>query len=145
VIEDVRMSSSLASRPLPLQDVGVSIHRDRRRFTAAFKLKIIEEAARCVEPGALGALLRREGLYSSHLAAWRAAAKSGALSGPARRRGPKPVPPDPHVHRILVLERALAKATARAEHAEALVELQKKVAELLGRTLPTADGPNGTR
>jgi len=85
VIEDVRMSSSLASRPVPLQDVGVSIHWDRRRFTAAFKLKIIEEAARCVEPGALGALLRREGLYSSHLAAWRAAAKPGALSGPARR------------------------------------------------------------
>ena len=139
------MSSSLASLPLPGQDVGVSPHRDRRRFTAAFKLKILEEAARCVESGALGSLLRREGLYSSHLAAWRAAAKAGALTGPARRRGPKPTPPDPHVQRILVLERALAKATARAEHAEALVELQKKVAELLGRTLPTADGPNGAR
>lgn len=139
------MSSSLASRPLPLQDVGVSIHRDRRRFTAAFKLKIIEEAARCVAPGALGALLRREGLYSSHLSVWRAAAKRGELTGPVRHRGPKPVPPDPRTHRILVLERALAKATARAEHAEALVDLQKKVAELLGRTLPTADGPNGTR
>ena len=57
VIEDVRMSSSLASLPLPLHDVGVSPHRDRRRFTAAFELKILEEAARCVEPGALGALL----------------------------------------------------------------------------------------
>jgi len=139
------MSSSLASRPVPLQDVGVSIHRDRRRFTVAFKLQIIEEAARCVAPGALGALLRREGLYSSHLSVWRAAAKRGELTGPARRRGPKPTPPAPHVHRILVLERALAKATARAEHAEALVDLQKKVAELLGRTLPTADEPNGTR
>lgn len=65
------MSSSLASRPVPLQDVGVSIHRDRRRFTVAFKLQIIEEPARCVAPGApgalgaLGALLRREGLYST--------------------------------------------------------------------------------
>lgn len=139
------MSSSLASRPLPPHDVAVSTHRDRRRFTATFKRQLLEEAARCVEPGALGALLRREGLYSSHLAAWRAAAKAGALTGPGRRRGPKPTPPDPSVHRILVLERALAKATARAEHAEALVELQKKVAELLGRTLPTADGPNGGR
>ena len=74
-----------------------------------------------------------------------AAAKAGALTGPARRRGPKPTPPDPHVQRILLLERALAKATARAEHAEALVALQKKVAELLGRTLPTADEPNGGR
>lgn len=123
----------------------MSPHRDRRRFTAAFKLKILEEAARCVAPGALGALLRREGLYSSHLAAWRAAAKTGALTGAARRRGPKPTPVDPKAQRILVLERALAKATARAEHAEALVELQKKVAELLGRTLPTADGPSGGR
>ena len=139
------MSSSLASRPLPLHDVGVSTRRDRRRFTSAFKLKILEEAARSVEPGALGALLRREGLYSSHLAAWRAAAKSGALTGPARRRGPKPTRPDPNVQRILVLERALAKATARAEHAEALVALKKKVAELLGRTLPTGDEPNGAR
>jgi len=60
----------------------MSIHRDRRRFTAAFKLKMIEEAARCVQPGALGALLRREGLYSSHLVAWRAAAKGG---GPMSR------------------------------------------------------------
>ena len=75
----------------------------------------------------------------------RAAAKRGELTDPARRRGPKPTPPDPRTHRILVLERALAKATARAEHAEALVELQKKVAELLGRTLPTADGPHGAR
>jgi transposase-like protein len=139
------MSSSLAPGLLPVHDVGVSTHRDRRRFTAAFKLKIVEEAARCVEPGALGALLRREGLYSSHLAAWRAAAKAGTLTGPARRRGPKPAPPDPRAQRIVVLERALAKATARAEHAEALVDLQKKVAELLGRTLPTADGPNGAR
>lgn len=139
------MSSSLASLPLPVHDVGVSPHRDRRRFTAAYKLKILEEAARCVESGSLGALLRREGLYSSHLATWRAAAKAGTLTDPTRRRGPKPTPPDPKAQRILVLERALAKATARAEHAEALVELQKKVAEILGRTLPTADGPSGGR
>jgi transposase len=144
VIEDVCMSS-LASRLLPSHDVGVSTRRDRRRFTSAFKLKVLEEAERCLEPGALGALLRREGLYSSHLAAWRAAAKAGALTGPARRRGPKPSRPDPTTKRIAELERQLAKATARAEHAEALVELQKKVAQLLGRTLPTADAPNGER
>ena len=139
------MSSSPTSRPLSPHDVAVSPHRGRRRFTAAFKRQILEEAARCVQPGALGALLRRKGLHSSHLAAWRAAAKAGALTGPGRRRGPKPTPPDPSVHRILVLDRALAKAIARAEHAEALVELQTKVAELLGRTLPTADGPTGGR
>jgi hypothetical protein len=67
------------------------------------------------------------------------------LAGPARRRGPKPTPADPHVQQILQLERALAKATARAEHAEALVDLQKKVAALLGRPLPEPDAPSGTR
>ena len=139
------MSSSLAQSPVLLHDVGVSAIRRRRRFTAAYKLQILEEAARCVESGALGALLRREGLYSSHLTAWRAAVTRGELAGPARRRGPKATPPDPHVQRILVLERALAKATARAEHAEALVDLQKKVAALLGRPLPEPDGPSGGR
>lgn len=119
-------SLSLASRPVLAHDVGVSSTRSRRRFTTAFKLQILEEAARCVAPGALGALLRREGLYSSHLSVWRAAAKRGELTGPTRRRGPKAAPPDPRTHQILVLERALAKATARAEHAEALVDLQKK-------------------
>ena len=136
---------SLASRPVLAHDVGVSPTRDRRRFTTAFKVQILEEAARCVAPGALGALLRREGLYSSHLSVWRAAAKRGELTGPARRRGPKPVPPDPNAKRVIVLERALAKALARAEHAEALVDLQKKVAQLLGRPLPEPDGPSGAR
>src|SRR5665213_3316665 len=139
------MSSSLAQSPMLVQDVGVSAQRSRRYFTAAYKLKILAEAARCVEVGALGALLRREALYSSHLAAWRAAVARGELAGPARRRGPKPTPPDPHAQQILQLERALAKATARAEHAEALVDLQKKVAALLGRPLPEPDAPSGMR
>jgi transposase-like protein len=104
----------------------VSPARDRRQFTTAFKVQILEEAARCVAPGALGALLRREGLYSSHLSVWRAAAMRGELTGPARRHGPKPVPPDPNAKRVITLERALAKALARAEHAEALVDLQEK-------------------
>ena len=80
-------SLSLAPSSMLVQDVGVSTTRDRRRFTAAFKLKILEEAARCVAPGALGALLRREGLYSSHLSVWRAAAKRGELTGRTTRCG----------------------------------------------------------
>ena len=61
------------------------IHRDRRRFTVALKLQIIEEAARCVAPGPLGALLRRKDLYSSHLSVWRTAAKREELTGPSMR------------------------------------------------------------
>ena len=135
------MSSALSSQAFLQHDVGVSSTRARRRFTAAFKLKVLEEAARCSKPGEIGALLRREGLYSSHLTAWRAAARRGELAGLAQRRGPKPTPPDPNVKRIADLERQLARATARAERLEVIVELQKKVAQLLGLALPTTGEP----
>ena len=138
-------SVSLAPSLLLAQDVGVSARPARRRFTATYKLQIVREAARCMKPGDLAALLRREGLYSSHLSVWRAAARRGELAGLARRRGPKPVPRDPSARRVIALERALAKALARAEHAELLVELQKKVAQLLGRPLPEPDGSSGRR
>jgi len=117
-------------------DVGMSEKAQRRRFTAAYKLQVLQEAARCTKPGELGALLRREGLYSSHLAAWRAAQRRGDLVGPARRRGPSPRAPNPHAVRVGQLERQLAAAVKRAERAEAIVEVQKKVAELLGAPLP---------
>ena len=136
MIEDVPLSSALASQLLLQHDVGVSTTRTRRRFTAAFKLKMLEAAAQCTKPGELGALLRREGLYSSHLTTWRAAARRGELAGLGQRRGPKPKLPDPSVKRIAELERQLVRATARAERLELIVELQKKVAQLLGLALP---------
>ena len=117
-----------------LQDVQVSAKARRRRFTAEYKLKIVREADACTKPGELGALLRREGLYSSHLVDWRRARERGELLKPPRRGRPA-TPVDPSAKRVAELERQLAKATARAEHAEALVELQKKVAALLGRPL----------
>ena len=101
----------------------------------------MESAAQCTKAGELGALLRREGLYSSHLAAWRAAAQRGELVAPARRRGPTPTPVDPHVKQIATLERQLARATARAERLEHIVALQKTVSELLGLVLPTTGEP----
>lgn len=132
---------SLAPTLLHSHDTGVSPTRTRRRFTAAYKLKILEAAAQCTEPGDFGALLRREGLYTSHLAAWRAAARRGELAGLAHRRGPKPTPPDPRVKQIAALERQLARVTARAERLELIVELQKKVAQLLGLALPASGEP----
>ncbi len=112
----------------------------RRRFTGAEKLRVLREADRCTRPGELGALLRREGLYSSHLSAWRAARKRGELAGlTSRPRGPKPQRPDPRDRKIVEQAREITRLQARAERAEGLVALQKKAAEILGELLPERD------
>src|SRR5213594_3064343 len=105
----------------------------RRRFTAEYKRRIVREADRCTKPGEIGALLRREGLYSSHLVTWRAARDRGELEGLSpKKRGPKVAPPDPRDKKIAEQERDIARWQKRAERAEAFVEVQKKVAALLG-------------
>lgn len=123
--------------PATEREVEVLAKAERRRFTLEYKRQILQQADACTKPGELGALLRREGLYSSHLAAWRAARSRRELSGSRTpKRGPKPrvVPADSK--RILELERENRRLRVRAERAEALVELQKKVAALLGNDLP---------
>lgn len=139
------MSSALSVSPLLVHDTGVSPTRTRRQFTATYKLQILAAADACTKPGELGALLRREGLYSSHLAMWRAAQRRGDLQGPTKRRGPAPSTVDPSRKQIVELERALAKATARAERAELIIDAQKKFSQLLGLTLPPHDEPTETR
>lgn len=118
----------------------------RRTFTAEYKRRILAEAdqARASgESGALGALIRREGLYSSHLTEWRRLRDAGALSGLApKRRGPAPKLPHPLEQENAELLRKLAKSEARARRAEALVDLQKKVSELLGIPLPESSEPS---
>ena len=122
------------------QEVEVSAKAQRRRFTVEYKRKILSEADGCREPGEIGALLRREGLYSSHLSAWRAARDRGELGGKGiRTRGPKAKPRDPNEKRVRELERENRKLRRRAERAEAFVELQKKVSEVLGVELPEID------
>ncbi len=119
-------------------EVQVKAKRTRRRFTAQQKLAILKQADACTKPGELGALLRREGLYSSHLVDWRRARERGELEALApKKRGRKAKQADARDKRIAELERELAKTRARAERAEALVDLQKKVAALLGRPLDT--------
>ena len=114
------------------QEVEVVAKAQRRRFTAAYKRRVLQEAERCTKPGEIGALLRREGLYSSHLTTWRGARARGELAGDgAKRRGPKPKPVPPEAKRILQLERENRRLRARAERAEALVEVQKKLSALL--------------
>ena len=112
----------------------------RRRFTAEYKRQILAEAAACTKPGELGALLRRERLYSSHLSSWKAQQKRGELAGLSpRKRGPRAKAKDPSERRLRELEREVRKLRKRAERAEAMIEVQKKVAELYGTTLPTPD------
>ena len=107
----------------------------RRRFTVEYKRRIVREADGCKTPGAVGALLRREGLYSSHLTTWRAARERGELAGAAKKRGPARRVVDPRDKRISELERERTRWQQRAERAEALVALQKQVAALLGTPL----------
>ena len=123
------------------QEVEVVAQAQRRRFPAQYKLRILREAEGCTRPGELGALLRREGLYSSHLTAWRAARKRGELEGlSAKRRGPKPKQRDARDKRIAGLDSEIKRLRARAERAEALVAVQKKLSEILGIELPTTNG-----
>ena len=122
--------------PMTQENVQVVAKPHRRRFRAEYKRRILKEADACATPGAVGALLRREGLYSSHLVVWRRARARGELTALApQKRGRKPTPVDPRERRIAELERHVARLTARAERAEALVELQKKLAALLGQPL----------
>jgi transposase len=116
------------------EDVQVAAKPQRRRYTAEYKRRILKEADACTAPGTIGALLRREGLYSSLLVEWRRARGRGELAAlTPKRRGRKPMPVDPRDRKIAELERQLRQMTGRAERAEALVEAQKNLAALLGR------------
>jgi transposase-like protein len=112
------------------EDVQVAAKPRRRTYTAEYKRRILKEAEACTTAGAIGALLRREGLYSSHLVVWRRARARGELAAlAAKKRGRKPTPVDPRDRKIVELERQLAAMTGRAERAEALVDAQKNTRE----------------
>lgn len=123
-----------------VQDVEVMAKAKRRQFSATEKLRVLKEADAITDVGGIGALLRREGLYSSHLAEWRRARAAGELEALApKKRGRKAAEVNPLEKEVAELKRALAKAESRARRAEALVDLQKKVAELLGNPFPKED------
>ena len=119
--------------PLSTSEVEVMAKPVRRRFTAEYKLKVLREADGCSRPGEIGALLRREGLYSSNLTQWRKQRERGELEALSqKRRGPLRKQKNPLADKVRALERENARLKARAERAEGLVELQKKVSEILG-------------
>lgn len=115
---------------------GVPAKPKRRQYSAEFKARIVEEAEACTQAGEISALLRREGLYSSHLANWRRQYRSGAAQGLATRRGPKAK--DSVVREKEELERKVARLEHRLWQAEKIIEVQKKLSEVLG--IPMADG-----
>jgi transposase-like protein len=116
-----------------VEEVEVVAKAERRRFTAEYKLRVLHEADRCKQPGEIGALLRREGLYWSNLITWRKQRQSGELAGlRGKRRGPKRREKNLLANRVRELERKNSRLKRRAERAEGIVELQKKVSEILG-------------
>jgi len=114
----------------------------RRRFSAEYKLRVLQKADACTEPGEIGALLRREGLYSSNLAAWRRQREEGSIQGlTPRKRGRKTQPKNPLSKKVTELERENARLKQRLKQAETIIEVQKKVSQILG--IPLNDEPEG--
>ncbi len=107
----------------------------RRKFSAEYKLQVVREADACTQPGEIGALLRREGLYSSHLVQWRRARDAGALEALERPRGRRK--PDLRDARIAELERRARRAEAELDKARRVIEIQGNVSALLEQMLGT--------
>ncbi len=123
---------STAPVPSTQPDPEVNAKLERRHFNAAYKRSIVEQADRCQEPGGIGALLRREGLYSSHLSDWRRAQRDGELqSTKARSRGPAASEQTAERRQIARLEAQNARLEKELEKARTIIDVQKKLSALL--------------
>ena len=128
--ERSELARSVAGRESGSAQIKIEVRPKRRRFTNAYKARIVEEAEACREPGEIGALLRREGLYSSHLSNWRAQYRAGGKAalksskrGPKRRRNPLQ-------DQLDATTRERDKLKRQLEEAQLIIEIQKKVARL---------------
>lgn len=127
---------TLLSRPLsdrhPRTDPEVVPKATRRQWSAAEKLRVLREVDACTQPGQIGALLRREGIYSSQLHSWRRLRTQGQLQALSpQQRGPKPTT-TPADDELTALRRENARLQAQLARAETIIEVQKKVSQLLG-------------
>lgn len=114
----------------------------RRTFTAEYKLRILRELDAITEPGQVGEVLRREGLYSSHIVDWRRKREAGELQGLAAKKQGRPAKSrNPLEPRVAELERKNARLEEELRKARIIIEVQKKVSEMLG--IATADEPTG--
>ena len=129
-----------ANRP----DPEVPVKARRRRFTAAYKLRILKEAEACRgQQGKLGALLRREGLYSAHLSKWRRQRDEGVLAGlEPKKRGRKPRKEDPSAARVRELERENQRLEHQLAQAQTIIDVQKKLCEMFNAD-PATRGESG--
>lgn len=124
----------------PRPDPEVLAKPRRRTFRAAYKLRILQQVDACTAPGEISALLRREGLYSSHLTEWRRSRERGALHAlEPVQRGPKAKALDPQAVELAKLRKEYARVTERLRKAELIIDVQKKVAQLLGIPLKDAE------
>jgi len=121
----------------PVPDPEVRGQPKRRRFTAAYKARIVEEAQRCTEPGQIGALLRREGLYSSALTTWRRQYQAGALKGLKDDKRGRKCTRDARDEELQRLRRDNERLNQKLRQAELIIDIQKKVAAMLGRPIET--------
>jgi transposase len=131
---ELGFSSGGRAVPAGVPDPELVVRASRRRFTAAYKLSIVREADRCSKPGEIGALLRREGLYSSHLGKWREQREQGALGAlEPRPRGPRAQSADAVEN--VKLHRELDRSRADLETARRVIEVQGNVSALLEELL----------
>lgn len=132
---DQLLTSGNGNSALSVPDPEVQPRAKRRTFSAEYKMRILSEAAACTHPSERGALLRREGLYASLLTYWRRELRTGAMTGlTPKKRGPKV---EPLAAENAALRRENARLQAKLERAETILEVQKKLSQLLG--LPTTD------
>ena len=124
--------------PTKIPDPEVVPIAQRRQFTAEDKLRILEEADACTEPGEIGALVRREGIYSSYLSRWRREREEGQLTAQSsKKRGPKASAEKVLVAEVAKLRRENEQLQTRLGQAEAIIEVQKKLSQLLGPSSET--------
>ncbi len=127
-------------RQLTTHSTEVQEKPERRRFTAQYKLRILAETDRCTEVGQVGELLRREGLYSSLLSMWRKQREEGVLAGlTPKRRGRKAKPKNPLAEEMARLRRENERLKTKLRQAELVIDVQKKVSEMLDIPLNRPD------
>jgi transposase len=132
-----RRASAEASSSAAPPDPEVAAVAKRRRFSGAEKRRILGEADRCTQPGEIGALLRREGIYASMLATWRKQREQAERVALApRKRGPKPNAALAEARQMKKLQDENARLRAQLERARTIIDVQKKLCTMLG--LPTA-------
>lgn len=136
-------SAAAAGRPTPaVPDPELVERPQRRRFSAEYKLQILHQAEACTRPGEIGALLRREGLYTSHLSAWRKQRNEGALQALDRPRGR--AKPHPLQEQNAALRQRVERAEAELARARKVIEVQGNVSALLGELLGSRGAQGST-